>query len=70
MADDIKKTEAIKVWLPEPVELELRRLADRDERKLSDYIGRVLRHHVYGHAARPVDDGERANRGESGRIDP
>ena len=70
MPDDIKKTEAIKVWLPEPMELELRRLADRDERKLSDYIGMVLRRHVYGHAARHADDAEGAKRGDSGRFGP
>lgn len=64
MPDDGKKSEAIKVWLSEPLELELRRLADRDERKLSDYIGIVLRSHVYGHLARATDDAEGAKRGE------
>lgn len=64
MPDDIKKSEAIKVWLSEPLELELRRLADRDERKLSDYIGILLRRHVWGHLARPTDETEGANRGE------
>jgi cytidylate kinase len=37
MADE-KKTECVKVWLSEPLELELRRMADRDSRKLSEYI--------------------------------
>lgn len=52
MTDDSKKTEGVKVWLSEPLELELRRLADLDDRKLSDYIGLVLRRHVWGQAAR------------------
>lgn len=61
---DGKKTEAVKVWLSEPLELELRRLADRDDRKLSDYIGTVLRRHVWGHGEGPGADPEGANRGE------
>jgi cytidylate kinase len=59
-----KKTECVKVWLSGAIELELRRLADRDERKLSDYIGLILRRHVYGHcdAARgEMADPERAD---------
>jgi hypothetical protein len=55
MSND-KKTEGVKVWLSEPVELELRRLADLEDRKLSDYIGWVLRRHVYGHAIRLGED--------------
>jgi hypothetical protein len=58
MADDGKRTEGIKVYLSEPLELELRRLADRDDRKLSDYIARVLRWYVYGHAS-TVDHSQR-----------
>lgn len=63
MTDD-KKTEYVKVWLSEPLELELHRLADRDDRKLSDYIGIILRRHVWGHAARTPGDGEGALRRE------
>ncbi len=55
MASEGKKTEPVKVWLSEPLELELRRLADLEERKLSDYLGLVLRRHVYGHASRMTD---------------
>ncbi|MDE2022490.1 MAG: hypothetical protein KGI71_06280 [Patescibacteria group bacterium] len=54
MAD--KKTQRIPVWLSEPLELELRRLADLDGRKLSDYIGRVLRQFVYGHVVKLSDN--------------
>lgn len=50
-----KKTEKVYVWIPESMELELRRLADEDGRKLSDYIGHVLRRFLYGHASRVVD---------------
>lgn len=59
-----KKTEGIKVWLSEPLELELRRLADKDERKLSEYIGMILRRHVFGHAAPSAGDTEGPLRGE------
>jgi cytidylate kinase len=63
MADE-KKTECIKVWLSEPLELELRRMADRDCRKLSEYICLVLRRHAWGHAASTVADGEGAIRAD------
>jgi hypothetical protein len=69
MADG-KKTEAVKIWLAEPLELELRRLADSDDRKLSEYIGLILRRHVFGNAAPGASDGDGANRGEEGRIAP
>jgi hypothetical protein len=64
VTEDLKKTGCIKVWLSEPLELELRRMADRDSRKLSEYIGLVLRRHVWGHAACPTQDAEGAMRGE------
>ena len=67
MADDGKKTECVKVWLSEPLELELRRMADGDSRKLSEYIGLILRRHVWGHSASTVVDDEGAIRGASGR---
>lgn len=59
-----KKTESVKVWLSEPLELELRRLADREDRKLSDYIGTVLKRHVWGHGGAGGDPAEGAIRGE------
>jgi hypothetical protein len=65
MADD-KKTESIKVWLSEPLELELRRMADADSRKLSEYIGIVLRRHVWGHSASGAADSEGAIRPAAG----
>ena len=65
MATDLgKKSEPIRVWVSEPLELELRRLADRDERKLSDYVEIVLRRHVYGHLARVSDAPEGSKRSE------
>jgi hypothetical protein len=39
----------------EPLELELRRLADIDGRKLSEFCGHVLRQYVYGHAIKVSD---------------
>lgn len=53
-----KKTESVKIWLSEALELELRRLADQDDRKFSDYVSLVLRRHVWGNAARSVSDEE------------
>ena len=64
MADD-KKTSYVKVWLSEPLELELRRLAEHDERKLSDFVGLILRRYVYGNGARASDELDGANRGAS-----
>ncbi len=59
---DDKKTESIKVWLSEALELELRRLADLDQRRLSEYIGVVLRRHVFGHVVPPSESTEGAKR--------
>lgn len=64
MTDDGKRTESVKVWLSEPLELALRRLADGEDRKLSDYIALVLRRHVWGHAAKVATDAEPLHRGE------
>lgn len=64
MTDDSKKTESVKVWLSEPLELELRRLADADCRKLLEYIGIVLRRHVWGHSASAAAEAEGALRRE------
>ena len=61
MADD-KRTECIKVYVSEPLELELRRLADVDDRKLSDYIAVIFRRHVFGHIAPSLEDGQGPNR--------
>lgn len=51
MTSEDKKTTSVRVWMSEALELELHRLAARDDRKLSDYIGTILRRHVYGHAS-------------------
>lgn len=61
---DEKKTGCVKVWLAEPLELELHRLAARDDRKLSEFIGLILRRYVYGHSVPGLSDGEGPNRGE------
>jgi hypothetical protein len=49
MSDDDKKTEQVKVWMTERLLTDLSRLADANDRKLSDYITVILEHHVYGH---------------------
>ena len=66
MAD--KNTEDVKLHLPPGLELELRRLADADSRKLSDFIRLVLSRYVYGNRATPSEESEGANRREKGRT--
>lgn len=56
-----KKTESVKVWLTERQLLDLARAAERDDRKLSDYIGHVLVLHLYGHLRAPDAQDEGAN---------
>lgn len=55
MAD--KKTQRIPVYVSEPLELELRRLADLDGRNFGEFCGRVLQQYVYGHAVKLTDIG-------------
>lgn len=47
-----KKTDTVKAHVSERLFIDLNRLAAADERSLSEYIERVLRLHVYGHATR------------------
>lgn len=61
MADDGKKSVDVKVWMEAPLELELRRLAEANDRKLSEYIWVVLRRHVYGHGAAVAAEREGLN---------
>lgn len=56
MAEE-KKSEPVKIWTSESLLLELTRLAADDDRKLSDYITRVLERHVWGHR-RPDPSGQ------------
>jgi hypothetical protein len=58
-----KKTKDVTVWLTESMELELRRLAELDSRKLSDYISLVLRRHIWGNAVSSAPKEEGADRG-------
>lgn len=67
MTIDVKKSQGVKVWMSTTLELELRRLADADERHFSEYCELILRRHVYGHVTRAADEIERANRGDAGR---
>ena len=63
MADE-KKTEAVKVHLSESLLNELSRLCAIEDRRLSDYIGRVLRRHCWGHAVRLPDENNHHQEGE------
>lgn len=62
-----KNNEQVKVWLDSPLLLALSKLADRDDRKLSEYIRVVLTHHVYGHATRADEISAGAKGTEAGR---
>lgn len=59
-----KKTEFIKVWMPESLKVHLMHLAADDNQALSEYIAHVLMKHVYGHARAPSGNGEGASRSE------
>lgn len=59
-----KKTEFIKVWMPESLKVHLMHLAADDNRALSECIAHVLLKHVYGHGRAPTGSGEGANRTE------
>ena len=63
-ANPEKKTEALRVYVSEGLELELRRLAERDDRSLSEYIAMVLKRHVYGHRACGQPNGEGPDKAE------
>lgn len=65
LAGDGKKTSRLMVWVAPALELELHRLALADDRKLSEYVGVLLRRHVYGHSACSSDDAEGAVRCDS-----
>jgi hypothetical protein len=65
---DDKKTRRLDVWVSEPLELDLHRLAARDDRKLSEYIGMILARHVYGHLSTTCREPEGALRCEAGRC--
>lgn len=62
-----KKTEQVKVWMPEDLFRDLSRLAHAEDRKLSDFICVALSRMAYGHLARLAENNEGANRPDSGR---
>ena len=53
-----KKTEALRVYVSEPLELALRRLAEDEDRSLSEYIALVLKRHVWGHGKGETPEGQ------------
>ena len=59
-----KKTRDVTVWMDDELFADMAKLADADDRKLSKYIERVLRLHVYGHGARARENKEGPERGE------
>ena len=59
-----RKTEPIKVWLDEATLLDLTLLANRDNRKLSEFIRHICRLYLYGHATSGPDRPEGPERPE------
>lgn len=62
-----KKTEALRVWVETDLELRLRRLAEAEDRSLSEYLSLLLRRHVYGNDRSLWPNSEGANRPDSDR---
>lgn len=52
MADDRKRSEMLCVKVTEQVAIDLLRVATHDERGISDYLYRMIRHHLYGTVTR------------------
>lgn len=46
---DEKKTECVRLHLPETLFNDLARMASEDDRAMSEFIGRILLRYVYGH---------------------
>lgn len=67
MADSTKRTECVKVCMPEQMLLDLNRQAIRDDRKLSDFLYLILRRYAYGSLAREDADMEGQEAGTDGR---
>lgn len=62
-----KKTSRATIWMSESMELDLRRLADSDGRKFSDFIVHVLSLYAYGHFRKYGEEFAVANRGDSAK---
>lgn len=62
-----KKTEAIRVWVEQDLELRLRRMAEDSDRPLSEYIALLLRRHVYGNDKTLWPNSEGSGRPDSDR---
>jgi hypothetical protein len=56
VADATKRTECVKVCMPEQMLLDLNRQAVREDRKLSDYLYLILRRYAYGNLDRDVTE--------------
>ena len=62
-----KKTEQVKVWMDEDMFAALSRLANAEDRSVSEYIRVELSKMIYGQLARLAGNSEGANRTDSGR---
>jgi hypothetical protein len=59
-----KSDEELKVHVPTDLKVKLMSLAERQDRKLSDYLRHVLSLHVYGNSEIFLSKSEGANRDE------
>ena len=69
MADDHKRTEALKLWLTEQELLDLTRMAIKDDRKPGEMGRVILRRFIYGYIGAAADEIHGANRAEQGRSE-
>lgn len=60
-----KNTERMSFYGSKPLELDLRRLAEKDNRTFSDYLRVVLEAHAWGHCAPSDENGTGLNRADS-----
>lgn len=67
MADNTKRTEAIKLWLTEQELLDLTRLANKDDRKVGEMGRVILRRSMYGTIGAAESDIHGANSPDGGR---
>lgn len=66
MADDIKRTEALKCWFTERELLDLSRQAAREDRKVGELVRVIVRRSLYGSVGVAAGAIQGANSGDEG----
>lgn len=65
--DNQKHTEHVKVWLNERELVDLSRIANREDRKLSELVRVIVRRFMYGSIGSDCDCGNVPNSSDAGR---